>query len=96
LGYHNPAKKIHELYRRHADEFTETMTAVISLPDPDPQTGGAGQMRQVRVFSLRCAHLLAMFARTPKAKALRRWVLDLIDTVMHGGKDFASLHNEWR
>ena len=33
----------------------------------------------MRVFSLRGAHLLAMFARTPKAKEFRRWVLDILD-----------------
>lgn len=33
----------------------------------------------VRVFSLRGAHLVAMFATTPKAKEFRRWVLDILD-----------------
>ncbi|WP_354666697.1 P22AR C-terminal domain-containing protein, partial [Escherichia coli] len=32
-----------------------------------------------RVFSLRGAHLIAMFARTPVAKEFRRWVLDILD-----------------
>lgn len=32
-----------------------------------------------RAFSLRGAHLVAMFARTPKAKEFRRWVLDILD-----------------
>ena len=32
-----------------------------------------------RIFSLRGCHLLAMFARTPVAKAFRRWVLDVIE-----------------
>ena len=34
---------------------------------------------KVRVFSLRGAHLIAMFARTPVAKEFRRWVLDILD-----------------
>lgn len=34
---------------------------------------------KVRIFSLRGCHLLAMFARTPVAKAFRRWVLDVIE-----------------
>ena len=34
---------------------------------------------RVRIFSLRGCHLLAMFARTPVAKAFRRWVLDVIE-----------------
>lgn len=33
----------------------------------------------MRVFSLRGAHLIAMFARTPVAKEFRRWVLDILD-----------------
>ena len=32
-----------------------------------------------RIFSLRGCHLLAMFARTPVAKAFRKWVLDVIE-----------------
>lgn len=37
------------------------------------------QHKKVRVFSLRGAHLIAMFASTPVAKEFRRWVLDLIE-----------------
>lgn len=49
--------------------------------DLRPQTEAAGptQRRDVRVFSLRGAHLIAMLARTDRAKAFRRWVLDLLD-----------------
>ncbi|GHK74011.1 hypothetical protein ECZU12_54220 [Escherichia coli] len=36
-------------------------------------------MQESRVFSLRGAHLIAMFARTPVAKEFRRWVLDILD-----------------
>ncbi|VFS25202.1 Uncharacterised protein [Enterobacter cancerogenus] len=36
-------------------------------------------MQETRVFSLRGAHLIAMFARTPVAKEFRRWVLDIMD-----------------
>lgn len=79
LGYNDPARKIRTLYSRHADEFTETMTGVIQL-----ETAGGPQ--QVRVFSLRGAHLLAMLARTKKAKAFRRWVLDILDTIAKGGE----------
>ena len=35
--------------------------------------------KKVRIFSLRGAHLIAMFARTPVAKEFRRWVLDILD-----------------
>ena len=48
------------------------MTQVMSLPT-------AGGVQQVRVFSLRGAHLLGMLANTDKAKAFRRWVLDVLD-----------------
>ncbi|WP_187153367.1 hypothetical protein [Candidatus Arsenophonus triatominarum] len=35
--------------------------------------------KTVRIFSLRGAHLVAMFARTPVAKEFRKWVLDILD-----------------
>lgn len=68
----NACKRLNELYQRHADEFTETMTAMVKL-----HTAGGVQM--VRVFSLRGCHLLGMLARTPVAKEFRRWALDVIE-----------------
>ena len=73
LGYgENADVSIRKLYTRHAEEFTPAMTAVVTLP-----TEGGPQ--ETRIFSLRGCHLLAMFARTPVAKAFRRWVLDVIE-----------------
>lgn len=34
---------------------------------------------KIRIFSLRGAHLIAMFARTQIAKEFRKWVLDILD-----------------
>lgn len=78
LGYANPYK-VQQLYERNADEFTDTMTAVINLPS-------AGGTQKTRVFSLRGAHLLGMFARTKVAKEFRRWVLDILDALHRGGE----------
>ncbi len=73
LNYAQP-QRVCELYSRHADEFTPAMSTTRKLRAVD------GKMRDVRVFSLRGCHLLAMFAKTPVAKEFRRWVLDLIET----------------
>ncbi|WP_107842569.1 BRO-N domain-containing protein [Neisseria sicca] len=70
LGYKNPSSDITNLYDRNADEFTDSMTRVIELTT-------AGGKQQVRVFSLRGAHLLGMLARTKAAKEFRHWVLEL-------------------
>lgn len=72
LGYAKGKDSILKIYESHADEFTDEMTAVVKLP-----TEGGEQ--DVRIFSLRGCHLLAMFARTPVAKAFRKWVLDVLD-----------------
>ena len=48
-----------------------------------------GQNRQVRVFSLRGCHLLAMFSKTPVAKEFRRWVL-LKDGYLLNNINFSS------
>ncbi len=66
------ADRVNELYARHADEFTPDMTFLTEVDT-------AGGKQQVRVFSLRGCHLLAMFAKTPVAKDFRRWALDLIE-----------------
>ena len=55
------------------------MTQVVEIVDV-PEMGTTGKLlTKVRIFSLRGCHLLAMFARTPVAKAFRRWVLDVIE-----------------
>lgn len=65
-------KAVQRIYSRHADEFTEKMTGVVKVTTPYGE-------QITRAFSLRGAHLIAMFARTPKAKEFRRWVLDVLD-----------------
>jgi hypothetical protein len=72
LGYKSPDKALKDLYVRHQDEFTSSMTRLLKIG-----TNGGAQI--VRVFSLRGAHLLAMFSRTPIAKEFRKWVLDILD-----------------
>lgn len=53
LGFKNPSSDITNLYDRNADEFTDAMTALVKVPDLHLQTASAGQMREVRIFSLR-------------------------------------------
>ncbi|WP_320338077.1 BRO-N domain-containing protein [Citrobacter freundii] len=65
-------KAVQRIFARHIDEFTEKMTRVVKLTTP-------GGHQETRVFSLRGAHMVAMFARTPVAKEFRRWVLDILD-----------------
>lgn len=64
-----------KLYRKNADEFTPDITQLIEIVD---NTGSVFPVK-LRIFSLRGCHLLAMFARTPVAKAFRKWVLDVIE-----------------
>lgn len=71
LGYADE-KAVQRIYSRHADEFTDKMTGVVKVTTPRG-------MQESRVFSLRGAHLIAMFSRTPIAKEFRRWVLDILD-----------------
>ncbi|HIG9072874.1 P22AR C-terminal domain-containing protein [Klebsiella pneumoniae] len=76
LGYAS-TKSISNLYSGNSEEFTEAMTMVIGV-----MTNGINnnlREKKVRIFSLRGAHLIAMFARTDVAKEFRRWVLDILD-----------------
>ena len=72
LDYSDADRSVRRLYTANADEFTAEMTALVEM-----QT--AGGIQKVRIFSLRGAHLIAMFARTKIAKAFRKWVLDVLD-----------------
>ena len=76
------------IYDRNADEFTAEMTALIEMPT-------AGGLQKVRIFSLRGAHLIAMFARTKVAKNFRKWVLDILDReVLQKTKEIQPLADE--
>lgn len=90
LGY-SRSDKVNQIFERHEAEFSASMTCVTMVQDLDPQTGVPGQFRTARVFSLRGAHLIAMFARTAKAQEFRRWVLDIIE--QH--QTAPSLIQEW-
>ncbi|MGE8653530.1 MAG: Bro-N domain-containing protein [Acinetobacter gandensis] len=70
LGYAR-SDKVTQIFNRRSDEFTSKMTRVIENPSNVNLT--------LRVFSLRGAHLIAVFARTPVAKEFRKWVLDVLD-----------------
>lgn len=72
LGYSDESS-VGRIYKRNSEEFTPEMTQVIEISDTVNLTV------PTRIFSLRGCHLVAMFARTPVAKAFRRWVLDVLD-----------------
>ena len=74
LGYSDESS-VGRIYKRNSEEFTPEMTQVIEISDTVNLTV------PTRIFSLRGCHLVAMFARTPVAKAFRRWVLDVLDNL---------------
>ncbi|MGV2682575.1 UNVERIFIED_CONTAM: BRO family protein [Klebsiella pneumoniae] len=72
LGY-SKTNAITHIYNTNTDEFTPGMTEVV-------ESNISGNLKaRSRIFSLRGAHLIAMFARTQLAKEFRRWVLDILD-----------------
>ncbi|WP_323883112.1 P22AR C-terminal domain-containing protein [Aeromonas hydrophila] len=75
LGYARE-DAVSRIYTRNADEFTSNMTTTVKLTVVR-QTGSVEM--ENRIFSLRGAHLIAMFSRTALAKEFRRWVLDVLD-----------------
>lgn len=75
IGY-KKTDAISQIYSRNADEFTNAMTTTLKM-SVVRKTGTVDMV--VRLFSLRGAHLIAMFASTPVAKQFRKWVLDILD-----------------
>ncbi|MFM5110646.1 P22AR C-terminal domain-containing protein [Aeromonas caviae] len=76
LGYARE-DAVSRIYTRNADEFTPCMTLTVNLTVKG--FGNGSSEKEVRIFSLRGAHLIAMFSRTALAKEFRRWVLDVLD-----------------
>lgn len=81
LGY-KKSDAVTQIYSRYHDEFSEKMSTTLKM-SVVRKTGVVDI--PVRVFSLRGAHLVAMFASTPKAKEFRRWVLDILDREVASG-----------
>ncbi|WP_338805138.1 BRO family protein [Xenorhabdus griffiniae] len=74
-----------QIYERNSDEFTPAMTETLKM-----RVSGNYQ-KTVRVFSLRGAHLIAIFSKTSVAKEFRKWVLDILDReVEKGNIDLSS------
>ncbi len=67
------SSRISEIYNRHKDEFTEDFSVILDLRTT------AEIPNFTRVFSPRGCYLIAMFARTDKAKKFRKWVLDVLE-----------------
>lgn len=76
LGY-KKSDAVTQIYDRNSDEFRDDMTLTLKMSVNG--INNSLRAKEVRIFSLRGAHLIAMFARTPVAKEFRRWVLDILD-----------------
>ena len=83
LGY-SRSDKVSRIYNRRKDEFTDTMTTVSKVGVKG--FGNGESEKDIRLFSLRGCHLIAMFARTEVAAKFRVWVLNLIDDRMQKAK----------
>lgn len=76
LGY-TDEKQVNKIFKRHEDEFTDSMTTKVTVSDKSMSYGSLS--KDIRLFSPRGAHLIGMVSRTKVAKELRRWLLDLVE-----------------
>lgn len=76
LGY-SEVDSVTKIFNRHKDEFTDRMTLTVKMTVKG--FGNGNSEKEVRIFSLRGCHLIAMLAKTAVAKLFRIWVLDILD-----------------
>ena len=76
LGYAK-SDAVTQVYERNKDEFNASMTLTLKLRVKG--FGNGDSEKESRIFSLRGAHLIAMFSKTAIAKQFRKWVLDILD-----------------
>lgn len=67
------------------------MTAIVE----NTTLGYANLASEMRIFSLRGAHLVGMFSRTIKGEEFRKWVLDQLDALEAQAIPHKSLMVEW-
>lgn len=91
LGY-SKSDAVGQVYERNKDEFTSSMTLTLKLSVNGINNSKRG--KETRIFSLRGAHLIAMFSKTAIAKKFRKWVLDVLDREV--GQPVAKTHKSER
>lgn len=67
-----PAKAVAKIYRKHKKEFMPEMSIAVEMPTT---TGN----KLTRLYSLRGAALIAMYAQTPVAAQFRAFILDVLE-----------------
>lgn len=90
LGYAR-SDQVSRIFERHEREFSASMTMIyqtVSLGMGTPPV-------DIRLFSLRGAHLIGMFSRTNKGEEFRRWVLDQLDDLEAQAIPQRSLMAAW-
>lgn len=101
LGY-SKSDAVGQVYERNKDEFNSSMTTTITVKSNDSvetlnlsvSKKSKNLTKTIRIFSLRGAHLIAMFSKTAIAKHFRKWVLDVLDK--HVGVPVAKTHKSER
>ncbi|EOR08312.1 BRO-N domain-containing protein [Acinetobacter tandoii] len=91
LGYAK-SDAVTQVYERNKDEFNSSMTLTLKLSVKG--FGNGSSEKETRIFSLRGAHLIAMFSKTAIAKQFRKWVLDILDKEV--GAPVAKTHKSER
>lgn len=89
LGYEDK-KSASRIYNRNKDEFSVDMATEVKLTSVD------NKMRNKLIFSPRGCHLIAMFARTEKAKLFRKWVLDVLENYQFGDGHGAPVYEDYQ
>ena len=75
LGYGDQSAVL-RIFARNRDEFTEEMVSTVKLT-VDRRTTSTSV--ETRIFSARGCYAIGFFAKTKRAKAFRRWVLDVLE-----------------
>jgi prophage antirepressor-like protein len=90
LGY-SRTDQVSRIFLRHEREFSQSMTMIFR----NTTLGFGVQPSDMRLFSLRGAHLVGMFARTTKGVEFRAWVLDQLDEIDRQAAPNRSLMAAW-
>lgn len=80
LGYRDESAVL-RIYSRKRDEFTEEMVSTVKLTVDRKSTSTTVE---TRIFSARGCYAIGFFAKTERAKAFRRWVLDVLEAHISG------------
>lgn len=95
LGYKKPGQSVRNLYNRHKDEL-RPYKGYIKTMSPPAKDGRGGGLQEILAFNTDGMWLIAIFAKTPKSKKFRKFIISMLKALERDEFIHISQVEKWR